>query len=1847
MALTKTQVSELYTAIFNRASEGDGNAYWAGLNASAATIAQGMLDTTDAATYFGTSLATNQAFVEHIYLNTLNKTVAQDATGIAYWVDLLDAGHTRGEVVSGLVSAVADYATSTDATTLAAYNQFTNRVAVSDYTADTLATAPSDYATSTSFSSGLTVTDAIGTVTTAKAVVNTTHDAAVVPTYTIASDVASVTEGSSVTFTVTASEAYNVTATTLNYQIAGVEVAGGTATPASDLGKVTGEVTIAAGAKTGTFTLTPTDDGVTEGYEGFKVSILDSSFATVATSANVVIKDGAEAGQTFALATTTDSITGTSGNDTINAAVGTNGLTTNGTTLNAGDIINGGAGTDTLNVSITGTHTANNTVSAVTMTGVEKISVSNFETTEAADGADADAILDFYDTINMSQATGVTTIALANSASTGDTYFTSVQGLVAAEMSNGAGDLSITYVDSVLAGATDAQTLTVSAVSAGTFTVAPTATGNVETLNVVSNGSVANVLTGVTVTGVSTVNVSGAQDVNLGTVATATTLNASTATGKVTAIMGSTNATLALTGGTADDRFDVSAGTMATTYTINGGTGTDTVVINDSVSQAVFTGMTNVEKIELDGATTLTLASAISATTFDFSDTGDQTLTLSTGFTGDTTVVLTGDATTNNDTITNTANVKLTVVADAQDIDATTTIRGGTGTTDTMVLKAGDGNTTAANAASTGTADFTDTQAIDVITVAKGYDVGDDITLTLGAYATALTIDASALTDAGTVNAAGTATDGLDSILTVSGSTATKALTVTGGAGWDQITTGSGNDVIDGGAGNDTITSGTGNDTLQGGAGDDTFVLAGNLTSADIIDGGEGTDILQVTSISATALAGVTNVESLAVTGASTVSLSSNLSFTTLDISDASTQSVTFGTGYTNATTVYLKTDSGDTVVNTAKVALTVDATLATAITGSTLTGGAATTTNGVTTGNTDALVITAGGSITADSIASSATATFGTTVTNFDSLTVRKGVDAGDDIVLALGAYATDMTIDASALTDAGTLTTAGTATNGDDSTLTVTSSGTGKLNITGGAGWDVLTLTGTADHTINAGAGNDTISLGAKLTNGDTIDGGAGTDTIIVDSTTAVTDVAFINVTNVENLQDDTATADITLSTYASAAGIVKVTVEAGNGNDVVNAAGMSTGIEIVGSVTTAGDDTLTGGTANDTFTFSGLVGLEDSDTIVGGTGTDTISLDNSAGAMTAGVDTTNGIVVSDTAAGATVSGVEKFVVKNANGGDTVGSENADAVTLNFKDTASAALYNTIVDGSVITDTNDIFTVDASAVTDANFYTTFNITGGAAADVLRGGDGADTISGGNGADTIDGGVGADTLTGGAGADRFEYTAGDSAGSKVDTITDFEAASDKLVISLTGDLIYDLTDKGDVTSISNGLSLLSATGTAGEYFYNSTDKQFVQDSNGDGLITSGDTIVTLTGASGFNAADAEFRIGTAVTGTKTITTGDSTLVMTAAASTTGTITTGAGNDVILGAAGVQTVIMGNGTNTATLGAAGDVVTGGTGVDTYIVAAAGESITGAGNFDTIKNFTNGTDKIIITGTESAASEFAAAITTTGTGLFHDANGSSIEIMLESDAIGTSIDSTLISASSYQFGMSGTVFQMAASSTVLGSANADFITAGATAASITGGAGVDTIVGNTGTDTVIINYSNVGTEADVVGTFTANTDLLKFSLSALETAGTSGIASTATNFVDLNDGTDATAALAVAFNDAAGGATAINASAELLIKFTGTFASTSDLETALEVGGTDALSGVHADVAAGDAFLIAYSDGSNAYIASAVTTAGDDGAGGFVSGDLTINNLVQLTGDVALASADYDDIAFIA
>jgi len=149
-----------------------------------------------------------------------------------------------------------------------------------------------------------------------------------------------------------------------------------------------------------------------------------------------------------------------------------------------------------------------------------------------------------------------------------------------------------------------------------------------------------------------------------------------------------------------------------------------------------------------------------------------------------------------------------------------------------------------------------------------------------------------------------------------------------------------------------------------------------------------------------------------------------------------------------------------------------------------------------------------------------------------------------------------------------------------------------------------------------------------------------------------------------------------------------------------------------------------------------------------------------------------------------------------------------------------------------------------------------------------ILGGSGDDTIVGGSGIDTITAGAGVDTLTGNGGADKFKFSTTDTginSLSEADSITDFQTASDEIVL-------VGVTNVGNV-SISNwttALSLENLTSEANNAFDgNGVDilvkvSNFIGatvaiDMNESGSFDSGDLLLQLdnvTSLSDLNAND-------------------------------------------------------------------------------------------------------------------------------------------------------------------------------------------------------------------------------------------------------------------------------------------------------------------------------------------------------------------------------------------------------
>lgn len=181
-----------------------------------------------------------------------------------------------------------------------------------------------------------------------------------------------VEEGNNVAFTVTPSAA-SATAVTLYVQISGASVGAITSQAAADdFSAVLLPITIPAGSTAPvTVSATVNADTTTEGPEGFQAKLLDSGFVAVAGSTTITgtITEGVTSGKTYMLAKALDNVPGTSGNDTIIGSISaTPGDDLD--TLSTLDIVNGGAGVDTLKIA---TAISNKTVTLPNLSNVEII----------------------------------------------------------------------------------------------------------------------------------------------------------------------------------------------------------------------------------------------------------------------------------------------------------------------------------------------------------------------------------------------------------------------------------------------------------------------------------------------------------------------------------------------------------------------------------------------------------------------------------------------------------------------------------------------------------------------------------------------------------------------------------------------------------------------------------------------------------------------------------------------------------------------------------------------------------------------------------------------------------------------------------------------------------------------------------------------------------------------------------------------------------------------------------------------------------------------------------------------------------------------------------------------------------------------------------------------------------------------------------------------------------------------------------------------------------------------------------------------------------------------------------
>jgi Ca2+-binding RTX toxin-like protein len=542
---------------------------------------------------------------------------------------------------------------------------------------------------------------------------------------------------------------------------------------------------------------------------------------------------GSASGETFTLTSSTDTLTGTSGNDTFIATAATTGPT-----FQVADTLNGGSGTDVLNLTID--VLGADSVPAATTTSIETINVRN--------------VSGQNQTISGSNYVGHTT--LNNNLSTNLVAFTNVASGAAISVTGNGTVTNAATTAAYVAGATAAALTITGGVTAGAITITGTgivattinssgATANVVgaitdantskalTINAAANLTATSIATG---TASSSMTISGAAaSVSIGTLDTDyTTVNAGGLTvGGLTATM-STTATTTLTGGAGNDV--ITTGVTLTTGSVAAGTGTDRLIVADTThlnTVALGAKYTGFEVLQVQDKVSTDLDQISGITAIRINDGNDAAGTGVTNLSAAQAAAITVIAA--NATGAITIGVK----------NATTV-----GNIDTVALLIDDG-ATAVNTLALGTpviagvekltlaltdnvtiADLTSASALDSITLTGAGTAN----ITTAALATAnFSVNGSAMTGALTVSATNFATNGV----ALTGGSAADSLTggaqndtINGGAGNDTLLSGlAGNDTINGGDGNDTIVSGTGNDSLTGGAGSDTFRYNGTVNA--------------------------------------------------------------------------------------------------------------------------------------------------------------------------------------------------------------------------------------------------------------------------------------------------------------------------------------------------------------------------------------------------------------------------------------------------------------------------------------------------------------------------------------------------------------------------------------------------------------------------------------------------------------------------------------------------------------------------------------------------------------------------------------------------------------------------------------------------------------------------------------------------------------------------------------------------------------------------------------------------------------------------------------------------------
>jgi len=305
--------------------------------------------------------------------------------------------------------------------------------------------------------------------------------------------------------------------------------------------------------------------------------------------------------QTFDLTTGADALVGGKADDTINAV--NSSLASEGT-LQDTDSIDGGAGNDTINISMKQGWSGFGTGS---MKNVENVNLTN----------DSTAAL----TYSAKGSTDVTKYTVVNTA--GNTTLSDLTDLASLDVTAPANTstLTATYgAATTVATGTQTDTQELKVTNVGTIDTSSTATSNakaltvniakVEALNLTTAGT-SNTLNLSGVSDAKTITVSGDGQTEIQAVdAAMTSFDASAATGNVIATLtnAATNKLTTVKSGAGDDKVTVDASDLTASATVEGGAGADTLTLNGT-GKTLQNTMSGFETLALNGVTgTLTFS---------------------------------------------------------------------------------------------------------------------------------------------------------------------------------------------------------------------------------------------------------------------------------------------------------------------------------------------------------------------------------------------------------------------------------------------------------------------------------------------------------------------------------------------------------------------------------------------------------------------------------------------------------------------------------------------------------------------------------------------------------------------------------------------------------------------------------------------------------------------------------------------------------------------------------------------------------------------------------------------------------------------------------------------------------------------------------------------------------------------------------------------------------------------------------------------------------------------------------------------------------------------------------------